>query len=336
MYPAPKSRPRRRRSRQTRGTSSRAPPKPGRRAGRAASGAAGAPRAARRRPGRSRRSQHRPRSRRPRCSRIRRPVLARARAPAAVRAEDCANRCARHSRGSSADRAGGGSRSPRTARPDRRSPAPPTRPGGSRTPHRPRMHHRPAWWWWWWWWTSAPSGSRRTASRTVPHDCAAPSSAGRRRRWRSPPSAAIARPRPARRRALEHRGAPHEHVEAEVIADRHLIGQAPEVPVQLGHLLGQRIAPAGPARASSPTLRRGLRRRWDRRARGGHRFGGSGGGSRSGSGQPTAVPADRLTENAHRSSLQSPGGDHVREVLGFFLVHSSCRCPASWTWELQA
>ncbi len=43
---------------------------------------------------------------------------------------------------------------------------------------------------------------------------------------------------------LEHRGAAHEHVEAKVVADGHLIGEAPEVPVQLGYLLGQRVASA--------------------------------------------------------------------------------------------
>jgi hypothetical protein len=43
---------------------------------------------------------------------------------------------------------------------------------------------------------------------------------------------------------LEHGGATDEDVEAKVVADRHLIGQASEIPVQLGHLLGQRIASA--------------------------------------------------------------------------------------------
>ena len=53
---------------------------------------------------------------------------------------------------------------------------------------------------------------------------------------------------------LQHRRAPHEHVEAEVVAGRHLIRQAAEVPVQLGDLLGQLVAPAPQlaARPSSP------------------------------------------------------------------------------------
>ena len=43
---------------------------------------------------------------------------------------------------------------------------------------------------------------------------------------------------------LQHRGAAHEHVEAKVVADGHLVGEASEIPVQLGDLFGQRVAPA--------------------------------------------------------------------------------------------
>ncbi len=51
----------------------------------------------------------------------------------------------------------------------------------------------------------------RIASRTGPRDCAAPRSSGSCRHWRSPPSAAGARSRPARRRAP---GAPRRGVRA--------------------------------------------------------------------------------------------------------------------------
>lgn len=36
---------------------------------------------------------------------------------------------------------------------------------------------------------------------------------------------------------LESGGPTHEYIQAEVIADRHLVGQASEVPVHLGDLL---------------------------------------------------------------------------------------------------
>jgi len=43
---------------------------------------------------------------------------------------------------------------------------------------------------------------------------------------------------------LQHRCAAHEHVEAKMVSDGHLVGEASEVPVQLGYVFGERVASA--------------------------------------------------------------------------------------------
>ena len=57
---------------------------------------------------------------------------------------------------------------------------------------------------------------------------------------------------------LQQRRAAHEHIEAEVVADRHLVREAAEVPVEFHDLLGQLIAAAAQrgARLALRQLRR--------------------------------------------------------------------------------
>ena len=102
----------------------------------------------------------------------------------------------------------------------------------------------------------------------------------RRRRRRSPPCAGCARPRPARRRPPAARGALDEHVDADAVADRHLVDEAAEVPLELGHARGELVAAAAhEADRRRPAARRLVRRararwrvaadsrRWHRRSR---------------------------------------------------------------------
>ena len=111
---------------------------------------------------------------------------------------------------------------------------------------------------------------------------------------------------------LQHRRAAHEHVEAEVVADRHLVGETPEVPVQLGHLLGERVAPAAQVRA--PVV--------PRRAAAGAEVALASWRSRRGrspagcAAAGSACPAERVAEDAHAPSP-------VSTTSGRFLDFSS-------------
>ena len=103
---------------------------------------------------------------------------------------------------------------------------------------------------------------------------------------------------------LQHGRAPHEHVEPEVVADRHLVGQPAEVPVQLGDLLGERVAAPAQLRAARSGPRRAA---------------GAGGslGARPASGTAgCAAPLPSSSPGCARSARR----DDVGEVLRFFLV----------------
>ncbi len=112
---------------------------------------------------------------------------------------------------------------------------------------------------------------------------------------------------------LQHRRAAHEHVEAEVVADGHLVGEPAQVPVQLGHLLGERVAPAAQVRARSSCVA------------------GTGGevGAAEPGGADVALAGGRCAaadsglpwpNGSRRMPMRLTGFDHVGKVLGSFLV----------------
>ena len=125
---------------------------------------------------------------------------------------------------------------------------------------------------------------------------------------------------------LQQRRATHEHVETEVVADRHLVGQAAQVPVQLGDLLGQSASRL--RRRSERALVLGGPRRCVR--------------GRGRSRRAALAGSARLRRLASPSMLMPPARfDHVGEVLGFFLVALAlCCCSgfrgrvggAGWLW----
>ena len=58
---------------------------------------------------------------------------------------------------------------------------------------------------------------------------------------------------------LQDGRASHEHVEPEVVAYRHLVSEAAQVPMQFGDLLGELLAPAAELRSAVVRHRRGAR-----------------------------------------------------------------------------